>query len=127
MDELKKARAVRQRILTKSCNQTDSIIKERSLTTVIDHRVHLIKTFQLVEDAAVDYSDTDIETADDYYDHEQKLYVDQLVKLNSVMKALSVIQHPATKDESTITAMSEVLNTPILYFNYLLYYYNILL
>ena len=108
MDELKKARAVRQRIPTKSCNQTDSIITERSLTTVIDHCEHLIKTFQLFEDAAVDYSNTDIKTSDDYYDHEQNLYVDQLVKLNSVMDTLSVIQHPATKDESIITAMSEV-------------------
>ena len=38
MEELKKARAVRKRILTKSCIQTDRIIAERSLTAITDHR-----------------------------------------------------------------------------------------
>ena len=80
-----------------------------------------MKIFQLFEDAADDYaevltSDTDIETADEYYDDEQKLYVEQLVKLNSAMDSLSPSQQPAREDVSSITVMSEVLNTDILEF-----------
>ena len=80
-----------------------------------------MKIFQLFEDAADDYaevltSDTDIELADEYYDDEQKLYVEQLVKLNSAMDSLSLCQQPAREDLSSITAMSEVLNTNILEF-----------
>ena len=121
MEELKKARAVRKRILTKSCIQTDRIIAERSLTAITDHREHLIKTFQLFEDSAEDYTewltcDSDIEAADEYYDDEQKSYVEQLIKLNSAMDTLSLNQQPAREDVSSITAMSEVLNTDILEF-----------
>ena len=121
MEKLKNARAVRKAILTNSYQKTDLIIKERSLTAIVDHRKHLMKIFQLFEDAADDYaevltSDTDIETADEYYDDEQKLYVEQLVKLNIAMDSLSVSQQPAREDLSSITAMSEVLNTDILEF-----------
>ena len=121
MEELKKARAVRKRILTKSCIQTDRIIAERSLTAITDHREHLIKTFQLFEDSAEDYTesltcDSDIEAADEYYDDEQKSYVEQLIKLNSAMDTLSVNQELAREDVSTVVAMPEVLNTPILEF-----------
>ena len=123
MEKLKNARAVRKAILTNSYQKTDPIIKERSLTAIVDHRKHLMKIFQLFEDAADDYaevltsdSDTDIETADEYYDDEQKLYVEQLVKLNSAMDSLSLSQQPAKEDLSSITAMSEVLNTDILEF-----------
>ena len=78
MEEPKKARAVRKRILTKSGNQTDRIITERLLTAIADHREHLIKTFQLFEDYAENYADvltvdTDIVSADDYYDVELKI------------------------------------------------------
>ena len=119
MEELKKARAVRKKILAKSCIQTDRIIAERSLTAITDHREHLIKTFQLFEDSAEDYTesltcDSDIEAADEYYDDEQKSYVEQLIKLNSAMDTLSLNQQPAREDVSSITAMSEVLNTDIL-------------
>ena len=108
MEELKKARAVRKRILTKSCIQTDRIIAERSLTAITDHREHLIKTFQLFEDSAEDYTesltcDSDIEAADEYYDDEQKSYVEQLIKLNSAMDTLSVNQELAREDVSTVT------------------------
>ena len=121
MEELKKARAVRKRILAKSCIQTDRIIAERSLTAITDHREHLIKTFQLFEDSAEDYTesltcDSDIEAADEYYDDEQKSYVKQLIKLNSAMDTLSLNQQPAREDLSSITAMSEVLNSDILEF-----------
>ena len=121
MEKLKNARAVRKAILTNSYQKTDPIIKERSLTAIVDHRKHLMKIFQLFEDAADDYaevltSDTDIETAAEYYDDEQKLYVEHLVKLNSVMDSLSLSQQPAREDLSSITAMSEVLNTDILEF-----------
>ena len=121
MDKLKNARAVRKAILTNSYQKTDPIIKKRSLTAIVDHRKHLMKIFQLFEDAADDYaevltSDTDIETADKYYDDEQKLYVEQLIKLNSAMDLLSLCQQPAREDLSSITAMSEVLNTDILEF-----------
>ena len=121
MEELKKARAVRKRILMKSCIQTDRIIAERSLTAITDHREHLIKTFQLFEDSAEDYTesltcDSDIEAADEYYDDEQKSYVEQLIKLNSAMDTLSVNQELAREDVSTVVAMPEVLNTPILEF-----------
>ena len=121
MEELKKARAVRKRILTKSCIQTDRIIAERSLTAITDHREHLIKTFQLFEDSAEDYTesltcDSDIEAADEYYDDEQKSYVEQLIKLNSAMDTLSVNQELAREDVSTVVAMPEVLNTPVLEF-----------
>ena len=121
MDKLKNARALRKAILTNSYQKTDPIIKERSLTAIVDHRKHLMKIFQLFEDAADDYaevltSDTDIETADEYYDDEQKLYVEQLIKLNSAMDLLSLCQQPAREDLSSITAMSEVLNTDILEF-----------
>ena len=121
MEKLKNARAVRKAILTNSYQKTDPIIKERSLTAIVDHRKHLIKIFQLFEEAADDYaevltSDTDIETADEYYDDEQKLYVEHLVKLNSAMDSLSLSQQPAREDLSSITAMSEVLNTDILEF-----------
>ena len=121
MEKLKNARAVRKAILTNSYQKTDPIIKERSLTAIVDHRKHLMKIFQLFEDAADNYaevltSDTDIETADQYYDDEQKLYVEQLVKLNSAMDSLSPSQQPAREDVSSITAMSEVLNTDILEF-----------
>ena len=121
MEKLKNARAVRKAILTNSYQKTDPIIKERSLTAIVDHRKHLMKIFQLFEDVADDYaevltSDTDIETADEYYDDEQKLYVEQLVKLNSAMDSLSLSQQPAREDLSSITAMSEVLNTDILEF-----------
>ena len=121
MDKLKNARAVRKAILTNSYQKTDPIIKERSLTAIVDHRKHLMKIFQLFEDAVDDYaevltSDTDIETADEYYDDEQKLYVEQLVKLNSAMDTLSVNQELVREDVSTVVAMPEVLNTPILEF-----------
>ena len=121
MEELKKARAVRKRILTKSCIQTDRIIAERSLTAITDHREHLIKTFQLFEDSAEDYTesltcDSDIEAADEYYDDEQKSYVEQLIKLNSAMDTLSVNQELAREYVSTVVAMPEVLNTPVLEF-----------
>ena len=121
MEKLKNARAVRKAILTNSYQKTDPIIKERSLTAIVDHRKHLMKIFQLFEDATDDYaevltSDTDIETADEYYDDEQKLYVEQLVKLNSAMDSLSPSQQPAREDVSSITVMSEVLNTDILEF-----------
>ena len=121
MEELKKARAVHKRILTKSCIQTDRIIAERSLTAITDHREHLIKTFQLFEDSAEDYTelltcDSDIEAAEVYYDDQQKLYVEQLVKLNSAMDTLSVNQELTREDVSTVIAMPEVLNTPILEF-----------
>ena len=121
MEELKKARAVRKRILAKNCIQTDRIIAERSLTAITDHREHLIKTFQLFENSAEDYTesltcDSDIEAADEYYDDEQKSYVEQLIKLNSTMDTLSLNQQPAREDVSSITAMSEVLNTDILEF-----------
>ena len=121
MDKLKNARAVRKAILTNSYQKTDPIIKERSLTAIVDHRKHLMKIFQLFEDAVDDYaevltSDNDIETADEYYDDEQKLYVEQLVKLNSAMDILSVNQELAREDVSTVVAMPEVLNTPILEF-----------
>ena len=121
MEKLKNARAVRKAILTNSYQKADPIIKERSLTAIVDHRKHLMKIFQLFEDAADDYaevltSDTDTETADEYYDDEQKLYVEQLVKLNSAMDTLSVNQELAREDVSTVVAMPEVLNTPILEF-----------
>ena len=121
MEELKKARALRKRILTNSYKRTDCIIKESSLTAITDHREHLMKIFQLFEDAAEEYadvltSDTDIETADEYYEDEQKLYVEQLIKLNSAMDTLSVNQELARKDVSTVVAMPEVLNTPVLEF-----------
>ena len=121
MEELKKARAVRKRILTNSYKRTDCIIKESSLTAITDHREHLMKIFQLFEDAAEEYadvltSDTDIETADEYYEDEQKLYVEQLIKLNSAMDTLSVNQELAKEDVSTVVAMPEVLNTPVLEF-----------
>ena len=108
-------------ILTNSYQKTDPIIKERSLTAIVDHRKHLMKIFQLFEDAADDYaevltSDTDIEKADEYYDDELKLHVEQLVKLNSAMDSLSLSQQPAIEDVSSITVMSEVLNTDILEF-----------
>ena len=117
MEELKKARAVRKGILTKSCNKTDRIIGERSLTAITDHREHLIKTFQLFEDSAEEYcklltSDSEIETADDYYNGEMKLYVEQLGKLNSAMDTLHIKQQPVREDVSTIAAMSHVLNMP---------------
>ena len=117
MEELKKARAVRKGILTKSCNKTDRIIYERSLTAITDHREHLIKTFQLFEDSAEDYtklltSDSEIATADDYYNDEMKLYVEQLGKLNSAMDTLHIKQQPVREDVSTIAAMSHVLNMP---------------
>ena len=75
METLKNARAVRKAILTNSYQKTDTIIKERSLTDIVDYRQHLMKTFQLFEDDAENYaemltSDTDIESPDDYYDHE---------------------------------------------------------
>ena len=113
MEELKKARAVRKRILTNSYKRTDCIIKESSLTAITDHREHLMKIFQLFEDAAEEYadvltSDTDIETADEYYEDEQKLYVEQLIKLNSAMDTLSVNQELAKEDVSTVVAMPEV-------------------
>ena len=71
MEKLKNVRAVPKAILTNSYQKTDPIIKERSLTAIVDHLEHLMKTFQLFEDAAEDYakvltSDTDIESADDY-------------------------------------------------------------
>ena len=121
MEKLKNARAVRKAILTNSYQKTDPIIKERSLTTIVDHREHLMKIFQLFADAADDYaevltSDTDIESGDDYYDNEQKLYVDELVKLNSAMDTISVNQQPAREEVSTIAAMTEVLNTPLMEF-----------
>ena len=80
-----------------------------------------MKIFQLFEDAAEEYadvltSDTDIETADEYYDDEQILYVEQLIKLNSAMDTLSVNQELAREDVSTVVAMPELLNTPILEF-----------
>ena len=121
MEKLKNARAVRKAILTNSYQNTAPIIKERSLTAIVDHRKHLMKISQLFEDTADDYaevltSDTDIETADEYYDDEQKLYVEQLVKLNSAMDSISLRQQPAREDLNSITAMSEVLNTDILEF-----------
>ena len=121
MEELKKARAVRKGIMRNSYKRTDPIIKERSLTAIVGHREHLMKTFQLFEDAAEDYadmltSDTDIESVDNYYDDELKLYVEQLVKLNSAMDTLSVNQQLAREDVSTIVALPEVLNSPILEF-----------
>ena len=121
MEELKKARALRKRILTNSYKRTDCTIKESSLTAITDHREHLMKIFQLFEDAAEEYadvltSDTDIETADEYYEDEQKLYVEQLIKLNSAMDTLSVNQELAREDVSTVVAMPEVLNTPVLEF-----------
>ena len=121
MEELKKARALRKRILTNSYEMTDCTIKESSLTAITDHREHPMKIFQLFEDAAEEYadvltSDTDIETADEYYEDEQKLYVEQLIKLNSAMDTLSVNQELAREDVSTVVAMPEVLNTPILEF-----------
>ena len=121
MEELKKARALRKRILTNSYKRTDCIIKESSLTAITDHREHLMKIFQLFEDAAEEYadvlaSDTDIETADEYYEDEQKLYVEQLIKLNSAMDTLSVNQELAREDVCTVVAMPEVLNTPVLEF-----------
>ena len=75
----------------------------------------------MFEDAAEDYTeslscDSDIEAADEYYDDEQKSYVEQLIKLNSAMDTLSLNQQPAREDVSSITAMSEVLNTDILEF-----------
>ena len=75
----------------------------------------------MFEDSAEDYTesltcDSDIEAADEYYDDEQKLYVEQLVKLNSAMDSLSLSQQPAREDLSSITAMSEVLNMDILEF-----------
>ena len=124
MEKLKNARAVRKAILTNSYQKAHPIIKERSLTAIVDHRKHLMKIFQLFEDTADDYaevltSDTDIETADEYYDDEQKLYVEQLVKLNSAMDSLSPSQQPAREDVSSITVMSEMLNTDILEFQLL--------
>ena len=121
MEELKKARALRKIILTNSYKRTDCTIKESSLTPITDHREHLMKIFQLFEDAAEEYadvltSDTDIETADEYYEDEQKLYVEQLIKLNSAMDTLSVNQELAREDLSTVVAMPEVLNTPVLEF-----------
>ena len=113
MEELKKARALRKRILINSYKRTDCTIKESSLTAITDHREHLMKIFQLFEDAAEEYadvltSDTDIETADECYEDEQKLYVEQLIKLNSAMDTLYVNQELAREDVSTVVSQFRV-------------------
>ena len=94
MEQLKKVRANRKYVLTIAYKATKRTALELNRDAVLAHRQLFMTAFKLFEEASNEYfsileREEDVQCAEDYYDSEEKVYIENMKMLNSAMEELS--------------------------------------
>ena len=114
MEQLKKARANRKYVLTIAYKATKRTAQEPNRDAVLAHRQLLMTAFKLFEKASSEYLEIlereDVQCAEDYYDIEEKVYIENLKMLNSAIEELSCYSDINDKSSNFVSAMSLLLN-----------------
>ena len=115
MEQLKKIRANRKYVLTIAYKATKRTALEHNRDAVLAHRQLLMTAFKLFEKASNEYLEVlereeDVQCAEDYYDIEEKVYIQNLKMLNSAMEELSCYSDINDRSSNCVSAMSLLLN-----------------
>ena len=115
MEQLKKARANRKYVLTIAYKATKRTALEHNRDAVLAHRQLLMTAFKLFEKASNEYLEVlereeDVQCAEDYYDIEEKVYIENLKMLNSAMEELSSYSFIIDSSSNCVSAVSPLLN-----------------
>ena len=115
MEQLKKARANRKYVLTIAYKATKRTALEHNRDAVLAHRQLLMTAFKLFERASNEYLEVlereeDVQCAEDYYDIEEKVYIENLKMLNSAMEELSSYSFIIDSSSNCVSAVSPLLN-----------------
>ena len=115
MEQLKKIRANRKYVLTIAYKATKRTALEHNRDAVLAHRQLLMTAFKLFEKASNEYLEVlereeDVQCAEDYYDIEEKVYLENLKMLNSAMEELSSYSFIIDSSSNCVSAVSPLLN-----------------
>ena len=115
MEQLRKVRANRKNVLTIAYKATYRTALEHNRDAVLAHRQLLMTAFKLFEKASNEYLEVleraeDVQCAEDYYDIEEKLYIENLKMLNSAMEELSSYSVISGSNSNCVSDMSLLLN-----------------
>ena len=115
MEQLKNVRANRKYVLTVAYKATKRTTLELNRDAVLAHRQLLMTAFKLFEKASNEYLEVldreeDVQCAEDYYDIEEKVYIENLKILNSAMDELSRYSYIIDSSSNCVSAMSPLLN-----------------
>ena len=115
MEQLKKIRANRKYVLTIAYKATKRTALEHNRDAVLAHRQLLMTAFKLFEKATNEYLEVlereeDVQCAEDYYDIEEKVYIENLKMLNSAMEELSSYSFIIDSSSNCVSAVSPLLN-----------------
>ena len=115
MDQLKTARANQKNILTIAYKATKRTTLELSRDAVLAHRQLLMTAFKLFEEASNEHlsvleREEDVQCAEDYYDSEEKVYIENMKMLNSAMEELSCYSCINDSNSNCESDMSLLLN-----------------
>ena len=115
MEQLKKVRVNRKYVLTVAYKATKRTTLELNRDAVLAHRQLLMTAFKLFEKASNEYLEVldreeDVQCAEDYYDIEEKVYIENLKMLNSAMDELSRYTYIIDSSSTCVSAVSPLLN-----------------
>ena len=115
MEQLKKIRANRKYVLMMAYKATKRTALEHNRDAVLAHRQLLMTAFKLFEKASNEYLEVlereeDVQCAEDYYDIEEKVYIENMKMLNSAIEELSCYSDINDKSSDCVPAMSLLLN-----------------
>ena len=115
MEQLKKIRANRKYVLTIAYKATKRTALEHNSDAVLAHRQLLMTAFKLFEKASNEYLEViereeDVQCAEDYYDIDEKVYIENLKMLNSAMEELSSYSFIIDSSSNCVSAVSPLLN-----------------
>ena len=115
MEQLKEIRANRKYVLTIAYKATKRTALEHNRDAVLAHRQLLMTAFKLFERASNEYLEVlereeDVQCAEDYYDIEEKVYIENLKMLNSAMEELSSYSFIIDSSSNCVSAVSPLLN-----------------
>ena len=115
MEQLKTARANRKNILAIAYKATKRTALELNRGAVLAHRQLLMTAFKLFEEASNEYltvleREEDVQCAEEYYDIEEKVYIENMKMLNSAIEELSCYSDINDKSSNFASAMSLLLN-----------------
>ena len=115
MEQLKTARANRKNILAIAYKATKRTALVLNRGAVLAHRQLLMTAFKLFEEASNEYltvleREEDVQCAEEYYDIEEKVYIENMKMVNSAIEELSCYSDINDKSSNCVPAMSLLLN-----------------
>ena len=115
MEQLKTARANRKNILAIAYKATKQTALVLNRGAVLAHRQLLMTAFKLFEEASNEYltvleREEDVQCAEEYYDIEEKVYIENMKMVNSAIEELSCYSDINDKSSKCVPAMSLLLN-----------------